>query len=189
VGFGDKDLSEWLREGFFSQHCRLFNNRPFIWHLWDGRKDGFSVLVNYHKLDRQLLERLIYTYLGAWIQAQQDAARADVHGADVRLAAAQELKRKLEAILTGGPPYDIYVRWKPMAEQPLGWQPDLNDGVRLNVRPFVMAGVLRSKFNVNWNKDRGTDPKPNASGTTERLNDPHLTLEEKRKARQMSAAD
>ena len=44
-------LDDWLRNQFFEQHCKLFHQRPFIWHLWDGRKDGFSCLVNYHKLD------------------------------------------------------------------------------------------------------------------------------------------
>jgi hypothetical protein len=57
-------------------------------------------------------------------------------------------------------------------------------GVRLNIRPWMMAGVLRARFTVNWNQDRGTDPKPNASGTTERLNERHFTLEEKRRARE-----
>ncbi|MGI8865243.1 MAG: hypothetical protein ACR2G1_00765, partial [Rubrobacteraceae bacterium] len=138
------------------------------------RKDGFSALVNYHKLDAALLRRLIYTYLGSWIDAQQAAARAEERGADFRLAAAQELKRKLEAILQGDPPYDIYIRWKAKHEQPSGWHPDLNDGVRLNVRPFVEAEVLRSEFTINWKKDRGKNPDG-----TERHNDLHLTRAEK----------
>ncbi len=46
-----KDLGTWLRDKFFAQHCKLFHNRPFIWHVWDGRKDGFSALVNYHHLE------------------------------------------------------------------------------------------------------------------------------------------
>ena len=40
-------LDDWLRDGFFEQHCKRFHNRPFVWHLWDGRKDGFGCLVNY----------------------------------------------------------------------------------------------------------------------------------------------
>ena len=24
------------------------SNRPFVWHIWDGRRDGFGALVNYH---------------------------------------------------------------------------------------------------------------------------------------------
>jgi hypothetical protein len=180
VGNPGKDVHEWLRDGYFSQHCKLFRNRPFIWHIWDGRpKDGFSTLVNYHKLDAAGLNRLIYTYLGSWIETQRAGQARGEAGADGRLVAALELQRKLQLIAEGESPYDIYVRWKPLHEQPIGWSPDLNDGVRLNIRPFVTAGVLRSKFTINWNKDRGM----NLDGS-ERLNDLHLTIAEKRAARE-----
>lgn len=178
VGFVGKTLGDWLRDGFFAQHCRLFHNRPFIWHVWDGRKDGFSALINYHRLDRPTLEKLIYTYLGGWITRQRQERDAGTPGADGRLVAALELQKKLIVILEGEPPHDIYVRWKPLARQPIGWEPDLNDGVRLNIRPFVTAGVLRSKFTINWNKDRGTNPDG-----SERINDRHLTRAEKEAAR------
>ncbi len=52
AGSPGKPLEEWLRDDFFPQHCRLFHNRPFLWHIWDGRKDGFSALVNYHALTK-----------------------------------------------------------------------------------------------------------------------------------------
>jgi len=144
VGFGGKSLDLWLRDDFFAQHCNLFHNRPFIWHIWDGHKDGFSALVNYHQLDAACLDRLIYTYLGSWIMSQRAERDAGVSGAEARLVAAINLQKKLEAIRDGEPPYDIYVRWKPLSKQPMGWNPDLNDGVRINIRPFVTAGLLRS---------------------------------------------
>lgn len=50
VGFAGKTLDDWLRDGFFEQHCALFDQRPFVWHVWDGRRDGFHALVNYHRL-------------------------------------------------------------------------------------------------------------------------------------------
>lgn len=171
-------LDDWLRDSFFAQHVKVFDNRPFLWHIWDGRKDGFSAIVNYHRLDRRTLEKLTFTALGAWIDRQKHEARAERPGADARLAAAEELQRKLQLILGGEPPYDVYVRWKEMAGQPIGWEPDLDDGVRLNIRPFVTAGVLRSKVNVHWRKDRGTNPDG-----SERHNDLHPTLEERRAAR------
>ena len=170
AGYAGRKLEEWLVDAFFTQHCRLFHNRPFIWHIWDGRRDGFSAMVNYHKLDSANLDRLIYTYLGDWINTQRADSKAGVAGADGRLVAALQLQEKLKSVQEGEPPYDIYVRWKSLLEQPIGWQPDLNDGVRLNIRPFVEAGVLRSRFTINWNKDRGTDPDG-----FERLNDLHLT--------------
>lgn len=176
-------LEDWLRDTFFTQHVKVFDNRPFLWHIWDGRKDGFSAVVNYHRLDRRTLEKLTFTSLGAWIERQRHETAAGRAGADARLAAAETLQEKLKLILDGAPPYDVYVRWKQLHEQPIGWNPDLDDGVRLNIRPFVEAGVLRSKVNVHWKKDRGT----NTDGS-ERLNDLHPTLEERREARRQAGA-
>lgn len=192
---GAKNLDTWLRDKFFEQHCKLFHHRPFVWHVWDGLTDGFSALVNYHKLNRATLERLIYTYLGDWIRTQQHGVEQQIDGADARLAAAQNLKARLELILEGDAPYDIFVRWKSLNEQPIGWSHDLNNGVRLNIRPFMTAEVLRHnkkpKLNIEWKKDRGNDV-PSAPWFTlglqygekegARINDHHLKLAEKKKA-------
>jgi hypothetical protein len=178
TGSRKKNLADWLRDDFFKQHCALFGNRPFVWHIWDGQRDGFSALVNYHRLDRKTLEKLTYTYLGQdWVERQRAGVRDQAAGAEARLAAALDLQRRLEKILEGEPPYDIYVRWKELTEQPIGWDPDLNDGVRLNIRPFVTAEVLRSPFNIHWRKDRGKNPDG-----TERHNDHHYTLHQKQTA-------
>lgn len=184
-----KSLEVWLRDKFFEQHAKRFCHSPFIWHVWDGLRDGFAALVNYHKLDAKNLERLIHTYLGDWIRQQEAGVRNGVDGAQTRLAAAQELKRRLGLILEGETPYDIFVRWKPFGEQPVGWNPDLNDGVRLNIRPFMTAEVLRHnkkpKLNVSWDKDRGKDvesaPWFKVFGGV-RINDHHLTVAEKKAA-------
>jgi hypothetical protein len=184
AGSKKKSLAEWLRDDFFAHHCKVFGNRPFVWHVWDGRRDGFAALVNYHRLDRAGLEKLTYTYLGDWIERQRADAGEGVAGADTRLAAAVELRAKLVAILEGEPPYDIYVRWKELREQPIGWEPDLDDGVRLNIRPFVTAGVLRSRVNVHWKKDRGKNPDG-----SERINDLNYTRAEKQQARHKAGTD
>jgi len=68
------------------EHCKLFHHRPFIWHTWDGRKDGFHALVNYHRLAEPdgggmaTLEALTYAYLGAWISRQQAGIKEEVSG-------------------------------------------------------------------------------------------------------------
>ena len=196
VGHSDRTLDTWLRDKFFTQHCELFHHRPFIWHIWDGLNDGFAALVNYQKLDAKLLETLIYTYLGDWISRQRQDIGNAVDGAQEKLAAAETLKKKLELILEGEEPYDIFVRWKPIEKQPIGWNPDLNDGVRLNIRPFMTvgdikkrgAGILRDKPNIKWTKDRGKDVQ-SASWfhlfKGDRINDHHLSLSEKLSARRV----
>jgi hypothetical protein len=163
-GSKKRDLETYLRGDFFAHHCKLFKNRPFIWHIWDGRKDGFAALVNYQQLDKATLEKLIYTYLGDWINQCELKLQSNMSGADGLLLAAKALKEKLLLILEGEPPYDLFIRWKSLADQPLGWDPDTNDGVRLNIYPFVKAGVLRKKFNVKWGKDRGKNPSGNHWG-------------------------
>jgi hypothetical protein len=204
VGYAGKTLDDWLRDGFFEQHCALFHHRPFIWHIWDGNKNGFSALVNYHKLNCATLESLTYSYLGLWIQRQQAAVDAGEAGSDARLEAAKQLQAKLKLILEGEPPYDIFVRWKPLSKQAIGWHPDLNDGVRINIRPFATADILRKRVKIKWDKDRGKEPVREQKdfpwfwgwdGKTEdfagagtepdgnRWNDLHYSNEAKRKAR------
>jgi len=193
-GHAGKSLESWLREKFFTQHCKLFQQRPFIWHVWDGLRDGFGALVNYHKLDRKNLEMLTYLYVGDWIKRQQQDIANGVDGAEEKLAAAVQLKKSLELILAGENPYDIFVRWKPIEKQPVGWEPDLNDGVRLNIRPFMLvpdvgkagAGILRDKPNIHWNKDKGKDVESapwHHLFKGDRINDHHLSLKEKDEAR------
>lgn len=196
-----RDLNIWLRDKFFEQHCKLFQHRPFIWHIWDGLPDGFSALVNYHQLDYKGLERLIYTYLDDWISTQIQLEKDGDEGAEIRLAAARNLRKQLEDILIGEKGLDIFVRWKSLTEQLIGWNPDLNDGVRLNIRPFMKAkdvgkkeaGILRSKPNIHWKKDRGTDVESApwydlgieyGGKQGDRINDHHLTLAEKKTAKE-----
>jgi len=183
-------LETWLRDRFFEQHCKLFGHRPFIWQIWDGDPKGFSALINYHTLTKAKLERLTYTYLNEWINQQDAETKRNVAGAETRLVRARALQEKLKLIIKGEKPYDIFVRWKMLKEQPLGWEPDLNDGVRMNIRPFLIAEVLRynkkPKLNISWDKDRGRDVESApwfAVHQGERINDWHTTLEEKMRAR------
>ena len=78
-------------------------------------------------------------------------------------------------------------------EQSLGWNPDLNDGVRMNSRPFMTAGVPRMNPIIN---DRGREPKRDKGdfpwfwkdGTFigDRVNEVHLTDAEIRSAPETS---
>jgi hypothetical protein len=119
--------------------------------------------------------------LGDWIARLGDDPRAE---------AARILQEKLDRILGGEKPYDIFVRWKSLEKQPIGWEPDLDDGVRLNIRPFIEADVLAYVPNVKYTVDRGKDV-PSAPWyhvfNGERRNDHHTTLAEKRAAREAAA--
>lgn len=136
-------------------------------------------MAHYHRLTHDALEQLTFRLLDDWITRLGDDPKAE---------AARVLQAKLEAILTGEPPYDIFVRWKSLAQQPLGWDPDpdLDDGVQQNIRPFLKAEVLTYAPKIEKVVDRGKDvasvPWFHMWGG-ERRNDHHTTLAEKREAR------
>ena len=178
----DGSLEAWVRDRAFRQHCALFGQRPFLWHIWDGLKDGFSVFVHYHRFDQANLRKLTYTLLGDWL------ARTKAENNVLRYEKGRGLQQTLEKILEGEKPYDIFVRWKSLARQPLGWDPDLDDGVRQNIRPFIVAGVLTHDLSkILKDMDRGNDvssaPWYNVFNG-QRRNDRHTTLAEKRAARE-----
>jgi hypothetical protein len=97
AGFAGQTCTDWLRDGFFQQHCKLFKNRPFIWHIWDGAKTA----------SRPWSTTTSWTTPGwtssstpTWATgfAAKGGPDAGLAGADGRLVAALELKEKLEAI-------------------------------------------------------------------------------------------
>lgn len=188
-GASGMTLETWLRDRFFDAHCSLFHQRPFVWQVWDGLKDGFSALLHYHRLTHATMKTLIYTDLGDWIDRQEAGVKGGAVGAEQRLIAAKTLRAKLETILVGEKPHDIFVRWKSLDAQPLGWEPDLDDGVRLNIRPFLTANVLvstKSIKGIDWHKDRGKESSASpwyGRFGGERINDHHTTLAEKQAAR------
>jgi hypothetical protein len=181
----DGSLEAWVRDRAFRQHCALFGQRPFLWHISDGMKDGFSVFVHYHRFDQANLRKLTYTLLGEWL------ARAKAENNALRHEKGRELQQMLEKVLEGEKPHDIFVRWKSLSHQPLGWDSDLDDGVRQNIRPFIKAGLLTNDLSkMLKDKDRGTDVIsapwfPVFKG--ERRVDHHTTLAEKRGAREAAA--
>lgn len=82
----------------------------------------------------------------------------------------------------------------------MGWEPNLNNGVRLNMRPWLYAKpyqltkkdacILRvTPIKLPLGKDRGKEPLrdktdfPWFAESQDRTNDVHLTLEQKRAAR------
>ena len=70
--------------------------------------------------------------------------------------------------------------------------------MRLNIRPFIEAGILRKNPNIKWTKDRGKEPERDKDEfpwfwngdtfTGDRVNDIHLTNAEKQAARKQAVS-
>ena len=124
------------------------------------------------------------------------------------LALPEPSRGKLAAILDGEAPLDIFVRWKPIKDQAQGWHPDVNDGIRQNIRPFLLSGDVgkrgaglfravplklkdsdrgneptrpKQEYPWFWCEDEpGTDPVGDEDFVGTRWNNVHLTLEKKK---------
>ena len=155
-------IGEWLENVYFDSHVALYKKRPVIWHLASSQGStpfAFGAFCHYHKLDKNRMAKLRSRYLRGAIEAfRRNAAVAGREGRteeriemQARLEEAQALDRKLQAVQEGrheGPEggdrdYRILTPWKSAEERPTGWDPDIDDGVKVNIAPLQKAGVLR----------------------------------------------
>lgn len=155
-------IAEWLDNAFFEFHVGLYKKRPILWHLASAHGTGpfaFGVLVDYRRFDKNQMAKLRGGYLRDAVESfRREAGLADKEGRaedrvewQARVEEAQALDQALQRIQEGhvegaeeGPQdYRILTPWKDAAARPRGWDPDLDDGVKVNIEPLEKAGVLR----------------------------------------------
>ncbi|MGI8552525.1 MAG: hypothetical protein ACR2PL_17310, partial [Dehalococcoidia bacterium] len=147
-----RELGDWLRRDFFKRHIQQFKQRPIAWHLTSP--DGnFQVFLLYHHLSRATLARLRTQYAGTAIEglrAEQERAGAAKNSAlvtrlQLQIEDIEEFRHRLERIERGDELKDrIRCRWKDEERdgRPGPYAPDIDDGVKLNLRPFQEEGLL-----------------------------------------------
>ncbi|MGH8070291.1 MAG: hypothetical protein ACRERE_34650 [Candidatus Entotheonellia bacterium] len=155
-------IREWLEDVFFHYHVSLYKNRPIIWHISskpDRGEAAFAALIQYHKFDRNRMAKLRSSYLREALNVLRreaglasQAGRAndrlewqskieETEALDQRLQWVQEGQH--EGIEGSDRDFRILTPWKSTEERPKGWDPDLDDGVKVNIEPLQRAGVLR----------------------------------------------
>ena len=156
-------IGEWLENVYFEYHAAFYKKRPIVWHIASSQGSAsfaFGVLCHYHRFDANRMAKLRSSYLRDAIETfRREAALADREGSvedrielQARLEEAQALDRKLQAVQEGhregsagsDRDYQILAPWKSAEERPTGWDPDIDDGVKINIAPLQKAGVLRS---------------------------------------------
>ena len=156
-------IGEWLENVYFGYHAALYKKRPIVWHVASSHGSApfaFGVLCRYHKFDANRMAKLRSSYLRDAIETfRREAALADREGRaedrielQARLEEAQTLDRNLQTVQEGhheGPEGGdrdcrILIPWKSADERPTGWDPDIDDGVQVNIAPLQKAAVLRS---------------------------------------------
>ncbi len=150
-----RSIEDWLKRDFFRHHVQQFKQRPIAWHLVSPERT-IEVFVLYHKLSRATLQKLRAQYAGGLIvrlQAEQARARsrgdaANVSRLQIQIEDVEEFRSRVEAIERSEElQYRIRCRWKGEEDtgRPGPYAPDIDDGVKVNIRPFQEAGLLAVK--------------------------------------------
>lgn len=128
-----RSLEEWLHRYFFHHfHIHLYKKRPILWHLTSPR-GYFAVLLDYHRLTRDTLPRIKMLYL--WPQIEEVSSRLNTARLEevpiATIAALEEEQADLEA-------------FSKQISQLIdnGYDPDIDDGVKVNLLPIQEAGLL-----------------------------------------------
>ena len=157
-----KSIEQWLEDVYFGFHTSLYKKRPIFWHIASSQGRGmaaFSALVHYHKFDQDRMAKLRSFYLRQAIQmfrreaglASQEGRSEDRQEWQAKLEETQAFDQKLQWVQEGffdgeeggDRDFRILTPWKTAEQRPQGWDPDLDDGVAVNLAPLQRAGVLR----------------------------------------------
>ena len=142
---GGKPLADYLKGDFFKRHVQQYRKRPIYWLLQSPKK-GYSLYAFHEKLTR---DRLFLvgsdSYLGGKINAvrtQVQELRAAIvkeSGGSQRKKLERELDAK-EALLLDLEAFarnlDAVTGTINSRGQVVGWQPEIDDGVLLNLAPI-----------------------------------------------------
>lgn len=167
-----ESLAEWLHDAFFEIHNALYLQRPLLWHLASNQvrtEPGFACLVHAHHFTAEGLAKLRSVYVRDRITTlRREAAQAGQDNKEAErlelLALAEEVEEydaKLKLLQEGAHTgseggdrdYRILTPWKSPAERPKGWNPDLDDGIKVNLAPLARTNLLRRKLKLGEAKE------------------------------------
>lgn len=153
---GRGGLARWLGVPFFQKHVSQFRKRPILWQLTSPAQE-FRILVYYHKLDRDTLRKVRGPrYLGALLERGRTQLRAiqehnpfdlkTIGDLEAYMADLEECNRRLESVIEGTVEVEL-PDWAagPYRNGQPPYDPDLDDGVMVNILPLQAAGLLPAK--------------------------------------------
>ena len=137
VGTPREVIRSYLLNGFYADHCKIYQKRPIYWLFSSGKKNGFKALCYMHRYQRDLLARLRTDY----VHEQQERYRtqlAQLGDAIDRASASERVKltkqqKKFQDQATELQKYEEKVHH--LADQNI--EIDLDDGVKHNYELFA----------------------------------------------------
>ena len=137
-------IRSYLLNGFYADHCKIYQKRPIYWLFDSGKKNGFKCLIYLHRYQPDTIARIRTDY----VHEQQARYRTAIEGLEKQVAAATSTSErvkltkqlnKVQAQDTELHQYEEKVH--ALADQMI--KLDLDDGVKHNYEIFkdVLAKI------------------------------------------------
>jgi len=152
---GRGGLERWLENPFFKKHVSQFKKRPILWQIASPNQH-FRVLVYYNKLDHDTLPKIRSQYLWPLLERAKTRLRATrrqdppnmktIGDLEAYIADLEKCDELLESVIEGAIEVDLPDWAKgPYRDRKAPYNPDLDDGVKVNILPLQAAGLLPMK--------------------------------------------
>lgn len=136
-------IRNYFLNGFYADHCKMYQKRPIYWLFDSGKKNGFKCLIYMHRYSPDTIARIRTDY----VHEQQARYRSAVDDLEARLEKASsgervKLSKKLKAVTDQAKEVQIYEeKIHHLADQMIAI--DLDDGVVVNYAKFqdVLAKI------------------------------------------------
>jgi type II restriction/modification system DNA methylase subunit YeeA len=136
-------IRNYFLNGFFADHCKIYQKRPIYWLFDSGKKNGFKCLIYLHRYRPDTIARIRTDYLHEQ-QGRYRTAIADYEQRIDNAGTAEKVKltKKLNALKEQAEEARLYEeKIHHLADQMIAI--DLDDGVKHNYEIFkdVLAKI------------------------------------------------
>lgn len=136
-------IRKYFLNGFYKDHCKMYQKRPIYWMFDSGKKNGFKCLIYMHRYQPDTLARIRTDY----VHEQQARYRTAIADLETRIASAStservKLNKQLKTLNDQAAEiYEYEEKVHHLADQMISI--DLDDGVKKNYTIFkdVLAKI------------------------------------------------
>ena len=143
-------INHWTAEHFFTRHLAETGREPEIWHI-SSPAGTFQALTHYKRatkdridlLRSEILRRQLDTLNRHLKTATKNKKGSQVRRLEEQIKDVRTFDIALGWLFEGTTPNArIWYPWKSPEQQPQGWDPNFDEGIRANVAPLQRLGLL-----------------------------------------------
>jgi hypothetical protein len=143
-------INRWTAEHYFTRHLAATGREPEVWHV-SSPAGTFQALTHSSRATKERIDLLRSEILRRQLDTLNRTLKSAVKAK--RSSQVRHLEEQIKDIRTFDialgwlfegttPNARIWYPWKSPEQQPQGWDPNLDEGIRANVAPLQRLGLL-----------------------------------------------